>query len=615
VKEELTRIIDEIKIHPDYSKEGKPRFCFVVFSSREDHIGIPIDCIETVIKKKEHHEVKRLDDHLKSEDSQYGELTELLKTCSFAVVILDGFRPNVLFEYGILKGLGKPCIVLLEKQAKIDVLSFYTNPSPKILNPLIDMDKNFSDVKDRFYVRYDKNNPPEIRQLLTREFGKRQKDIDNEFIRMIYPNKDIILKQLKKHLNKLLKIVNKRKSQLTSNNETEFKKSITKIEQVCRDKGITLPNYYYSILAILFLRFEKNREALQLITPLIKYKKDDLVLIDIKATILIKLKRYKEAIKEYDRALKLNPKIEKLWHDEGFLLEHLRKKEEAISVYKKALKVNNKFSTIHFHYGTILYEFNKYAESLGHFEEALSISPERANYLMWKAKALFELKQKEQAVETIKKAIAVNEKNADAWFTLGKFTDDNREALKYFERALQIDPKHGSALCSKAACLSISGKYKKALDIFSGMGSFCHEYPRCTTILVNTILTMKNDKMPINRSKYLKRAVEIPEKDLGSLTNKAILYCYLGKREESLKLFKKAIKRSPKSANLWYDQACVFALNNCVEDSIWSLKKAIELDPKYFKQMLNDNDFDGIRKKALFVKAFQPYTKTYEKKT
>jgi hypothetical protein len=160
-------IIDDIKVTLEDSAAGSSRSCFVVFSSHENHIEIVIDCIESVFRKTKLFEVRRLDKHLKSDDSQHDELRKLLETCCFGVVILDGFRPNVLFEYGILKGLKKPCIVLLEQNATVDVLGYYGDGVSKpSANPSINIDRHFSDVKDRFYVQYDKNDPKGLRAII-----------------------------------------------------------------------------------------------------------------------------------------------------------------------------------------------------------------------------------------------------------------------------------------------------------------------------------------------------------------------------------------------------------------------------------------------------------------
>lgn len=86
--------------------ECEKRICFVIFSSKEIHKEIVLDSIDSTFGNE--YSIKRLDESLKSEDSQEDELITMLNKCCFGIVIFDGLRPNVLFEYGILKGLNKP---------------------------------------------------------------------------------------------------------------------------------------------------------------------------------------------------------------------------------------------------------------------------------------------------------------------------------------------------------------------------------------------------------------------------------------------------------------------------------------------------------------------------
>jgi nucleoside 2-deoxyribosyltransferase len=53
------------------------------------------------------------------------EFLRAAKSCVLGIVILDGFRPNVLFEFGVLTGLEKPIILLKDKKAEINIKTLY----------------------------------------------------------------------------------------------------------------------------------------------------------------------------------------------------------------------------------------------------------------------------------------------------------------------------------------------------------------------------------------------------------------------------------------------------------------------------------------------------------
>ena len=222
-----SKLVDDLVVNLKYQVDSSPRSCFVVFSSREKHVEIVIDCAEAVFKDSALFEIIRLDQHLKSEDSQYGELLDLLSSCCFAIVILDGFRPNVLFEYGILKGLNKPCIVMLEENATVDIPGFFpSNSIDPPTSPKIDMDKQFSDVKDRYYTKYNMNNPKKIRELLQKAYNKLEDKIEDEFFHSLFPYKEFIEEELTVQLNSIIKVM-KKKYELISLDD------VTNLDQDC----------------------------------------------------------------------------------------------------------------------------------------------------------------------------------------------------------------------------------------------------------------------------------------------------------------------------------------------------------------------------------------------
>jgi pentatricopeptide repeat protein len=601
-----SKLVDDIIVSLEFPQENKSRSCFIVFSSREEHREVVIDCIESVIEKKKHYDIKRLDEALKSGDSQYTELVTLLNSCSFAIVILDGFRPNVLFEYGILKGLKKPCIVLLEQNATIDVASLMLDStSKKYNNPRIDMNKHFSDVKDQFYVKYDKNNPKGIRDIINKEYLKFKSEIKSEFIRMIFPNKDFVEKELRDRLTDLANLYNKSEKAISTKDYSLLNTIIKNIKAISNKHNITLPSSYYFILAQLNEIYDKNESALQIINSLISKGKTRLTYLDFKSFILRKLGRYDEALDIIDSALKLYPQIESLWHNKGLILERLKRKRLALIAYEKGIKLPHQCSAIHFHCGILLYEFRKFQKAFLQFEHALKLNKNHPDYVLWKAKCLYELRKKETAISLVKQVALTSAKNANAWFILGTWSDDEIDSRKYFRKALKADSKHSGALCSLAASLSNSGRYKEALDIFKKMKQYCSNYNSCKIVLSNTLITTYKMKKNFKESDFaslLSLAYRHNHPDiLGAI---AIIAWQEGKRKEGLLLFKKALLKAPKDATLWYNQACAYSLLGKSSSAIRSLKKAISLDPNRKNKMLDDSDFNKIRNTIEFRKTF-----------
>lgn len=600
-----SKIVDDIVIPFDLRETGRPRFCFVVFSSKEKHVEIVIDCIERVLKEENNYEVKRLDLSLKSEDSQYKKLRDLLNDCSFAVVILDGLRPNVIFEYGLLKGLGKPCIVLLDEEATVDIINYFPDGARQgLMNPEINLDKHLSDVKDMFCVRYSRNRPREIRETIRKEYSKLRKDIDAEFFRMIFPEKNVVVKELEEQLIKLTIIINKKEELLNSEDEKLFRKIVDKIDEILKEYKITPPKYYLATIASIFEDFDKYDEALSIIDSIVEEKIEDAELISFKGYLLSRNGKLDEALETLNMGIELSPNTESLWHHKGLILEQMKREDEALLSYEKGAQIKDACPSIRFLYGMLLYEKDKFSDALEQFEKALEKKQTDDQFLIWKAKSLEKLGKTEKAREVIEEAISYNGQNPDAWFTLGQLTSDHSESLNYFERTLMIEPNHPGALCSKAAELSNLGKYDEALAIFERMVDLCPRPTLCNTLKINTATTLSKVKRFTEALKHVEDCLQLDKDNIEALEAKAVILLESGNIAESLEHLKILVERNPTNAGHWYNQSCVLARLNRIEESISSLNRAIELDPKFKEWMKTDSDFDGIRNTCEFRREF-----------
>ena len=82
--------------------------------------------------------------------------------------------------------------------------------------------------------------------------------------------------------------------------------------------------------------------------------------------------------------------------------------------------------------------------------------------------------------------------------------------------------------------------------------------------------------------------------------NRGIALRNLGRYEEAIKSFDKALEIKPDNANALYNRACCFSLQNQIEPAIENLAKAISLDNKYQEMAKTDSDFDKIRENSRF---------------
>jgi hypothetical protein len=153
-------------------------YCFVSYSSREPHVQILFPCLWIALSSC--FDLKLTPSALESGSSQRTQITDLISKCSFAVVVLDGLRPNVTYEYGLLEACNKPVILLKEKSATVDIKSLIGDSvSLAVTAPALAIDSHFSDVKDVAHTDWDRLNPAETVKAIVREYRKKKNRIKN----------------------------------------------------------------------------------------------------------------------------------------------------------------------------------------------------------------------------------------------------------------------------------------------------------------------------------------------------------------------------------------------------------------------------------------------------
>lgn len=155
---------------------SKPRF-FLSYSSREDHVQLLRECLEAAFKPA--YEMDATPSALESGASQRDQITKMIENSCFGVVVLDGLRPNVVFEYGILHALRRPVILMKESRAEVDIKGFFRGGPP--LEPTgirVDVDLQFSNVKDVNYVTWDRFSVRATLRTIRDEFRKKRSEIN-----------------------------------------------------------------------------------------------------------------------------------------------------------------------------------------------------------------------------------------------------------------------------------------------------------------------------------------------------------------------------------------------------------------------------------------------------
>ncbi|HTS11744.1 MAG TPA: hypothetical protein VMH00_06465 [Candidatus Limnocylindrales bacterium] len=159
------------------SDDKKP-YCFLSYSSKEPQISVLIPCLWIALGPR--FDLKLTPSALESGASQRTQIIKLIKHCSFGIVALDGLRPNVSFEYGLMEAFEIPVILLKEKEATVDIRSYVADSaSLGVAPPRLAIDSHFSNVKDVNYAEWSRFDPAATVQLVLQEYRKKRSAIED----------------------------------------------------------------------------------------------------------------------------------------------------------------------------------------------------------------------------------------------------------------------------------------------------------------------------------------------------------------------------------------------------------------------------------------------------
>jgi len=437
-KRNLAELQMEARNEPE--AESSLNKVFLVFSDRNhvDYIENLKYHIQEVLKERKFQPVT-LGGNIPSMKEYFTKLKEFINQSVLGIVILDGFRPNVILELGYLLAKGKPVICFITKGAEFCIKTLYGKKgegsgltskqfTKDLRNPQIDLNCYLSDLKSYHLVIFpDRNNPVEIRAIVKEALDKQLADINQERTNMMRPEAKAI--EIPENYDKLMHELYLAASGEKKLNEDKLKELITEIENLVINNNINLaPNYYLAAL--------EAWQALALREKAEQYWK--MLLTEAEKTIAIfeerkvssfaasgygvqgnawyQLKDYDRALSTYQQAVELKPDLIEVWNNLGNTLHQLNRNEEAITAFNQAIELKPDYAEARYNLGNTLADLDRKEEAIVAYNQAIELKPDFFEAWYNLGCTLADLNRKKAAFQ---KAVELKPDDAKAWFNLG----------------------------------------------------------------------------------------------------------------------------------------------------------------------------------------------------
>ncbi len=177
-----------------------------------------------------------------------------------------------------------------------------------------------------------------------------------------------------------------------------------------------------------------------------------------------------EALKSFDRALKLKPDEIDTLRDKALALRALGRAEDELEIYTKMSELNKEEWSIWLRLGDIQLEVGDFRSAISSYDKSLELKDDLVPAYIRRAVALAFDGQTDKALKSAETATKLDSDNTEAWLIRGDVNlraGKHKAAMKSLKKASELDPTDASVentmgmVCYKDGKLSDATKHLK----------------------------------------------------------------------------------------------------------------------------------------------------------
>ena len=189
-----------------------------------------------------------------------------------------------------------------------------------------------------------------------------------------------------------------------------------------------------------------------------------------RGTAYYALKQYQDAINDYDEAIELNPQSANAYNNRGNLYCALKRYQEAVNDYNEVIKLNPQSADAYNNRGTVRSELQQYPEAINNYNKAIELNPQSANAYYNRGLAYSELQRYQEAINDYNKAIELDPQYADAYNNRGgahHALGEYQKAINDCDKVIELNPQYANVYYNRGTAHLCLEQYQEALTDFS----------------------------------------------------------------------------------------------------------------------------------------------------
>jgi protein O-mannosyl-transferase len=298
-------------------------------------------------------------------------------------------------------------------------------------------------------------------------------------------------------------------------------------------------------------------------------------------------KRNEDAIKDFNRALVLDPKYAEAYNNRGNVFLNENKNAEALADFKKALEFKPDYADAYYNLGLLYMNENRNEEAFKDFNKAIELKPDFAAAYNNRGIVFINENKNAEAIKDFSKAIELNPDGTDAYTNRGFVLMNekrNADAINDFNKAIELDPGNAEAYYHLGRLFVIEKRYTEALNDFNKAVELKPDFAGAYSDRGNLFMNEKRNAEAIND---FNKAIELESGNPKAYLTRGIVFVKENRNAEALNDFNKAIELNPDYAAAYTNKANLFFKEKRYEEAISIYSMAIALKTDYAQAYYN----------------------------
>ncbi|WP_063748502.1 tetratricopeptide repeat protein [Fischerella sp. PCC 9605] len=343
----------------------------------------------------------------------------------------------------------------------------------------------------------------------------------------------------------------------------------------------------YSFKGATYYKMKRYDEALKSLNQAIKLNPALNCAIELRGHVFAHKKRYSDAVKCFDRLIKLEPDRPRPVAQRGYVYQLMERYDQALADFNRAIELDPNYTWAKTQRGYNYLLMQRYDEVVQDMICILEVEPEQIGALALRGAAYHLLERYGEAIADFNRVLKYEPDNIQvralrgaAHYLLGHYT----EALPDFNHILELEPDHIQAIALRGVIYQLIEHYMEAVQDFDRV---LRLDPTYKWAFVQRGETYRQMECYAEAVEDFDCAIALDANDVWTIASRGETYQLMGRNKQALKDFDRALELDPNYARALVKRGEIYQSMKLYEEAIKDFDRALEIDSNCTRVITN----------------------------